>query len=241
MKTKCSKCGIEWEITKGNLEKKKTTLCSKCVYDSKILYDTPEKKAISESYRAMMQRCYNPNSPTYKFYGARGVTVCDEWKNDRMKYLKWCLENSYKKGLHLDKDILSKKLGISPPIYSPDTCMYITAKENSVCKVNSRHVVYKGRRQTVSQWAEELGVKTKTLAYRLKLGWSDEETINTPIGAIRPSARAVCQYDTNNVLVAEYSSTREADKRTGISYKSISNTLRGKSKSAGGFKWKFKI
>ena len=37
-------------------------------------------------YRGMMTRCYNSNTPSYKRYGARGITMCDEWKNDFSKF-----------------------------------------------------------------------------------------------------------------------------------------------------------
>ena len=54
-------------------------------------------------YRGMMDRCYNPNSKGYQWYGAVGVTVCDEWNNKNKNgllifpilYFKYCLNKSY--------------------------------------------------------------------------------------------------------------------------------------------------
>ena len=37
----------------------------------------------------MKNRCYNPNSDSYKYYGARGIIICDEWKDDFMAFYNW--------------------------------------------------------------------------------------------------------------------------------------------------------
>lgn len=83
-----------------------------------------------KAFRGMLSRCYNPNTPTYQWYGALGVTVCDEWRNSPKAFVEWSIANGWKPGLHIDKDILCKELGISPGIYSPETCQWVTAKVN---------------------------------------------------------------------------------------------------------------
>ena len=82
------------------------------------------------AYRAMLDRCYNSKTSSFKWYGEKGVTVCDTWKNDPAAFVKWSIENGWKPGLVIDKDILCKQLSISPGIYSPETCQWITKKEN---------------------------------------------------------------------------------------------------------------
>lgn len=82
------------------------------------------------AYRGILDRCYNTNSPEYKWYGAKGITICDEWKENPEAFIKWSLENGWQKGLHIDKDILSKEKNIIPAIYSPDTCMWVTPQRN---------------------------------------------------------------------------------------------------------------
>lgn len=82
------------------------------------------------AYRSMLNRCYNTNDPNYKWYGAIGVTVCDEWLNNPKAFVEWSISNGWKDGLHIDKDIKSKELGIEPGIYSPSTCQWVTAKVN---------------------------------------------------------------------------------------------------------------
>jgi len=55
--------------------------------------------------------------------------MCDEWRYNYIAFYDWSITR-WSKGLQIDKDILSHKLGIYPPIYSPDTCMFVTIQEN---------------------------------------------------------------------------------------------------------------
>lgn len=99
---------------------------------------------IYAAYRSIMDRCYNPNVPNYRKYGGAGITICDEWLNNPVAFIEWSLENGWKRGLTIDKDILCNKLKISPKIYSPDTCLWITKEENS------RHITNKCIRENYS-------------------------------------------------------------------------------------------
>lgn len=82
----------------------------------------------------MIQRCYDKTyhdkSPTY-----RDCTVCEEWHNFQ-NFAKWFYENYPNDGkdYQLDKDIKVD----GNKLYSPDTCMFVSALENSV-KANARH------------------------------------------------------------------------------------------------------
>lgn len=81
-------------------------------------------------WRSMVNRCYNPNTSGYEWYGGVGVTVCDEWKNNPALFCAWAINNGWREGLHIDKDILCKKNGIYPHVYSPSTCQFVSAKVN---------------------------------------------------------------------------------------------------------------
>lgn len=83
-------------------------------------------------WRAMHQRCFDKTSKSYHRYGGRGVTICPAWYKNFNAFEEWALTNGWQQGLQLDKDIKSNMLGISPPVYSPDTCQFITRKHNSL-------------------------------------------------------------------------------------------------------------
>jgi len=89
-----------------------------------------------KAYRGMMSRCYDKNCPNYKWYGAVGVTVCDDWKGNPEAFVKWAINSGWRKGLHLDKDILCKENNITPPIYSPQTCQWVKPQVNVAFATN---------------------------------------------------------------------------------------------------------
>jgi hypothetical protein len=76
-------------------------------------------------WRGMISRCYNKRNKAYKYYGLKGVTVCDDW-HDFQNFAAWFTDNYPMDGgvYELDKDILSGC------IYSPETCSIVTHKEN---------------------------------------------------------------------------------------------------------------
>ena len=87
-----------------------------------------------EVWRGILDRCYNTKSNKYKYYGGKGVRICDRWLvfanfledlPQIENYDKW--KESYKK-YHLDKD--TKSNGIK--IYSPETCIFLTVHDNVV-------------------------------------------------------------------------------------------------------------
>lgn len=79
-------------------------------------------------WKQLKQRCWNPNNKDYRYYGARGVTVCEEWKSFR-GFEAWALDNGYKEGLTIDRIDGTGN-------YNPENCQWIPAKEN--CKKQTR-------------------------------------------------------------------------------------------------------
>lgn len=91
-------------------------------------------------YQSMRERCYVPTSQSYDNYGAKGITICDAWKDNPEAFIKWCLANGWKPGLHLDKDMLCEQQNISPKLYAPHTCQFITASENTIFSNKKRNL-----------------------------------------------------------------------------------------------------
>ena len=125
---KCSDCASEFEAIVSQVKATRQTQCKSCSQKTHGL----SKSNLYQWYTNMMSRCYNINSDHYLAYGGHGVTVCKEWRDSFESFAKWALENGYKKHLELDKDIGSAELGISPAIYSPSTCRFITSEENNI-------------------------------------------------------------------------------------------------------------
>ena len=53
-----------------------------------------ERTIMRNRWRSMKQRCYNPSNDNYKYYGGKGIKVCEEW-HDFEEYSKWCYSHGY--------------------------------------------------------------------------------------------------------------------------------------------------
>ncbi|HET8689587.1 MAG TPA: hypothetical protein VFM18_23500 [Methanosarcina sp.] len=84
-------------------------------------------------YASMKQRCYYANGSNYKYYGGRGITICDEWLSDKNAFFQWSLQNGYQAGLSLDRIN-------SDGNYEPSNCRWVhidIQKQNKRVRHNS--------------------------------------------------------------------------------------------------------
>lgn len=135
---------------------------------------------LNDTFCTMRQRCYNPNNPKYKDYGARGITICSEWYTPGSHkgwraFKKWALENGYSDDLTIDR--IDNEKG-----YSPKNCRWTTPKIQSNNKRDNHIITYKGKTQTLALWCEELGLKYGTIATRIDYyHWSVERAFEQKI------------------------------------------------------------
>jgi hypothetical protein len=128
---------------------------------------------------AMKKRCHNPNASNFHNYGGRGISVCDEWRNDYAAFREWALENGYRVGLEIDRINVNGN-------YEPSNCRWVPRQVQAHNKTTSRVLEFNGRSQTMPEWADELGISVQTLASRLnKLGWPIERALSAPTRKIR--------------------------------------------------------
>src|SRR5690606_23910368 len=125
-------------------------------------------------FKGMVSRCYNPKCHAYGDYGARGITICDEWMQDRSKFFSWALANGYDANLTIDRK--NNDLG-----YSPDNCRWSTQRDQSNNTRRNRMLRLGDIEKTVAQWARRYGIPMRTLWARLDSGWSEEQAITTPL------------------------------------------------------------
>lgn len=101
-------------------------------------------------------RCNNKNSTKYKDYGGRGISICDEWKNDFVSFHNWAIDNGWERGLQIDRINNDGN-------YEPSNCQWVTNLEN--CAVGKRRIRadnssgFTGIYYTNGKWVAELNSK----------------------------------------------------------------------------------
>lgn len=121
----------------------------------------------------MLGRCYNPNNKKYKDYGARGIIVCPEWKNDFEEFMKWAdstgfVEKSTYKECSIDRIDFNGN-------YEPSNCRWTDAKTQSQNRRTVIHIEYKGETHCIAEWARITGIGRLTLRNRYFSGLRGDE------------------------------------------------------------------
>ena len=126
----------------------------------------------------MVNRCTNPKADDFKFYMARGITVCDFW-------LKF--ENFYRdmgdrpEGMEIDR--IDNNKG-----YYKENCRWVSHKENCRNFRRNRMVTYQGQTKTLIEWSEDIGLNESSVRHRLNNGWSIEKALTAPKNSTRSEA-----------------------------------------------------
>lgn len=130
---------------------------------------------IYRSWRGMKNRCYNRKIKEFARYGARGITVCDEWRNDFQSFYEWSIKNGWQEGLSVDR--IDNNSG-----YSPDNCRWATDKQQSNNRRDNISVTHNGRTMTLAQWSREPQciVSLACLRQRLRAGMPFSEATMKP-------------------------------------------------------------
>jgi hypothetical protein len=123
------------------------------------------------TWAGIIRRCTNPHDKAFKRYGAKGITICDRWK-----VFENFLEDMGERPEGLTIDRINGRLG-----YFKENCRWATQKEQQNNRLNNMTIAYRGEHKTVSEWADCLNIKAHTLANRIRLGWTPEDTIEKPI------------------------------------------------------------
>ena len=116
-------CGKIFKISRSHLLGTKTRNpnkscgCKENAYNG--LLNSKENIRIYDVWSGMIHRCYREQNENYTRYGALGVQVCDEWKNDFASFYQWAINNGHEIKLQLDR--IGHKGN-----YSPENCRWVT-------------------------------------------------------------------------------------------------------------------
>lgn len=124
----------------------------------------------------MIQRCTNPNASNFKYYGGNGVLVCERWHD----YANFLADMGVcPAGMTLDR--INNSLG-----YEPLNCRWATKAQQNRNRSHCIELTLAGRTMILRDWAIEIGISPNALAMRLRLGWSVERALTTPLNLRSP-------------------------------------------------------
>lgn len=163
----CS-CGTTKIIEGMALKQGKTRSCG--CHQGRIIHGHNRGYTASRTHRSwstMKTRCLDHNNSGFKFYGARGIQICERW---------------------MDFQNFLADMGERPPNtsierrdnngnYEPGNCYWATRAEQSNNTRRNIWLEHQGQRHTVSVWARKVGLAPSTLATRIKRGWSVERAL----------------------------------------------------------------
>lgn len=122
----------------------------------------------------MRKRCINPNASGFYKYGARGTMVCERWQ---------LFENFIADmGPRPSSEHSIDRFPDTNGHYEPGNCRWATPAEQSRNRRNNITLTFNGRTMLLVEWADEIGIKRKTLRARIfYCGWSIERALTAPL------------------------------------------------------------
>ena len=146
----CVRCNICQKVYIRKLDEIKK--CKQCRH----LYAHWKYRRLGRIFNSMMSRCYNPNDKDFRWYGAKGVKVCQMWVDMPESFEEWALKNGYDDNLSIDRTDSNKN-------YCPDNCQWIPLKENARKAGKVNWITANGITLTGKQWAEKLNIGINTI------------------------------------------------------------------------------
>lgn len=150
-------------------------------------------------WRGMIGRCEDTANDAYPYYGAKGVRLCDEWRESYSAFRRWALVNGYRADTSIDR---MESVGN----YEPGNCRWSTDKQqarNRGPAVNHLLVTHRGRTLNLFAWAQETGLNYTTLLKRHRAGETGDRLFRLPRRATIQISRAVLETRNGNAKLGE--------------------------------------
>lgn len=133
------------------------------------LTNTPEHKV----WQGIKRRCYNPNDKTFKYYGAKGIIMSEDWKNNFTSFLR---DMGKRPNNNYSIDRINPKGN-----YEKGNCRWVTQEIQARNKTTNKNLIFDNKTLCVAEWERQYNLPKDCIRKRLKRGWSVEKAITTPL------------------------------------------------------------
>ena len=121
----------------------------------------------------MRSRCNNPKTINYKYYGGKGIRVCEEW-DSFVTFHNWAMRNGYSDNLTLDR--------VNPDgNYEPANCRWVSLPEQQRNRSNNINITIDGVTKCLSEWARYYGISWATARSRHEAGMDWKSAFTKPV------------------------------------------------------------
>lgn len=158
--------------------------------DEKIVWFS---KKLKKKYKGIIDCCYNEKSKDYRFYGGKGITVCDDWIKNPQLFNDWAINNEYN-----DSFIIGRK--DTNKWFSPNNCILTTAAEAAKWKSTTTRITVGDITDSGKGWARRLNLGINHINKYLKAN-GIEKTIEYIESLLNGSFVFKNNYDVKNITI----------------------------------------
>lgn len=175
---KCD-CGNYTTVLANSLKSGDTTSCG-CFMKERASAANKKHELIHTRlyniWKGMKTRCYNSNDKHYTYYGARGIIICDEWKDDFKNFYDWSMVNGYDENAKRGESTIDR-IDVNKE-YSPENCRWVDIKTQNRNRRDNKLITINGQTHCLSEWCEILNLNYATVKSRLNQShWSIERAL----------------------------------------------------------------
>lgn len=123
----------------------------------------------------MVRRCHDPENRSYPMYGARGIHVCERWRDSFDAFVQ-------DMGMRPSRQHSLDRIDNNGH-YDPKNVRWATATEQARNRRSNRLLTYGDETLCVAEWAERTGLEMRVIYGRLHRGWDAHRALTTPVHA----------------------------------------------------------
>ena len=124
-------------------------------------------------WAGIKRRCLTDTNVS-KWYKDKGITICNEWRDNFECFYNWAINNGYNDNLTIDR--------INPNMdYYPENCRWIPLAEQAKNTTQNNLITYNGKTMILADWARTFNIKRATISARLERGWTIDEALTKPV------------------------------------------------------------
>lgn len=172
---KCA-CGTEKTVLSSALRYGTSLSCGclrKALISKNRTTHGDSRSAEFSVWKGILERCYNKRFVGYQYYGGRGITVCDSWRNSYSSFLK---DMGRRPSAKHSIDRIDSSAG-----YAPGNCRWVDSKTQARNRRSNTRLFFKGETHCIAGWSELTGISPNAISMRLRSGWTVHETLTTPV------------------------------------------------------------